>query len=223
MSVRFKYYLRGCGCGILIASLIFIISLHARGGIITDEKAMQRASELGMVMPDTQEETQTLFEETEDTEIPVKETNIPDTQRTTEKVTHGNLDKSSEEDTTGQEQKDTEKNTGTETQSDTQKDTEKKTTDTQKSSEPASSQKDTEKTSQSTEDKKDDTVSFTIKSGQVCRIIAENLQAEGLIDDAEEFRKYMKDHNYANYIRVGTFELKKGMDYAEIAKILTRR
>ena len=41
MSVRFKYYLRGCGLGILVASLVFIVSLHAHGGAMSDEKAMQ--------------------------------------------------------------------------------------------------------------------------------------------------------------------------------------
>ena len=36
MSVRFKYYLRGCGLGILVASLVFIVSLHAHGGAMSD-------------------------------------------------------------------------------------------------------------------------------------------------------------------------------------------
>lgn len=84
MSVRFKYYLRGCGLGILVASLVFIVSLHAHGGAMSDEKAMQRASELGMIMPD---DTQTQEAETQTTELPVKETNLPDTQRTTQAVT----------------------------------------------------------------------------------------------------------------------------------------
>ena len=70
MSVRFKYYLRGCGLGILVASLVFIVSLHAHGGAMSDEKAMQRASELGMIMPD---DTQTQEAETQTTELPVKE------------------------------------------------------------------------------------------------------------------------------------------------------
>ena len=65
MSVRFKYYLRGCGLGILVASLVFIVSLHAHGGAMSDEKAMQRASELGMIMPD---DTQTQEAETQTTE-----------------------------------------------------------------------------------------------------------------------------------------------------------
>ena len=146
MSVRFKYYLRGCGLGILVASLVFIVSLHAHGGAMSDEKAMQRASELGMIMPD---DTQTQEAETQTTELPVKETNLPETKK--------------------------------------------------------------------------EKVSITIKGGEVCREIAQDLQEKGLVKDAEDFRKYMQDHNYARYIRVGTFTLEKGMNYSEIAKVLTKK
>ena len=154
MSVRFKYYLRGCGLGILVASLVFIVSLHAHGGAMSDEKAMQRASELGMIMPD---DTQTQEAETQTTELPVKETNLPDTQRTTQAVTQKVP------------------------QNDTQKQTERDTSSEQ------------------------------------------DLQEKGLVKDAEDFRKYMQDHNYARYIRVGTFTLEKGMNYSEIAKVLTKK
>ena len=93
MSVRFKYYLRGCGLGILVASLVFIVSLHAHGGAMSEEA------------------------ETQTTELPVKETNLPDTQRTTQAVTQ----KVPQNDT----QKQTERDTSSE-QNDTPKESEKK-------------------------------------------------------------------------------------------------
>ena len=199
MSVRFKYYLRGCGLGILVASLVFIVSLHAHGGAMSDEKAMQRASELGMIMPD---DTQTQEAETQTTELPVKETNLPDTQRTTQAVTQ----KVPQNDT----QKQTERDTSSE-QNDTPKESEKKAEEKKKT-------QDTEK-----EETKKEKVSITIKGGEVCREIAQDLQEKGLVKDAEDFRKYMQDHNYARYIRVGTFTLEKGMNYSEIAKVLTKK
>ena len=199
MSVRFKYYLRGCGLGILVASLVFIVSLHAHGGAMSDEKAMQRASELGMIMPD---DTQTQEAETQTTELPVKETNLPDTQRTTQAVTQ----KIPQNDT----QKQTERDTSSE-QNDTPKESEKKAEEKKKAQE-------TEK-----EETKKEKVSITIKGGEVCREIAQDLQEKGLVKDAEDFRKYMQDHNYARYIRVGTFTLEKGMNYSEIAKVLTKK
>ena len=139
MSVRFKYYLRGCGLGILVASLVFIVSLHAHGGAMSDEKAMQRASELGMIMPD---DTQTQEAETQTTELPVKETNLPDTQRTTQAVTQ----KVPQNDT----QKQTERDTSSE-QNDTSKESEKKaeekkkTQDSQKKEEEKKKAQETEK------------------------------------------------------------------------------
>ena len=196
MSVRFKYYLRGCGLGILVASLVFIVSLHAHGGAMSDEKAMQRASELGMIMPD---DTQTQEAETQTTELPVKETNLPDTQKQTER------DTSSEQNDTSKE-------------SEKKAEEKKKTQDSQKKEEEKKKAQETEK-----EETKKEKVSITIKGGEVCREIAQDLQEKGLVKDAEDFRKYMQDHNYARYIRVGTFTLEKGMNYSEIAKVLTKK
>ena len=53
--------------------------------------------------------------------------------------------------------------------------------------------------------------------------ICNSPKEKGLVKDAEDFRKYMQDHNYARYIRVGTFTLEKGMNYSEIAKVLTKK
>ena len=212
MSVKFKYYLRGCGLGILVASVVFIVSLHSHGGAMSDEKAMQRASELGMIMPD---DTQTQETETQTTELPVKETNLPDTQRSTQAMTQ----KFSQNDT----QKQTERDTSAE-QKDTQKESQKKseekktTQDTKKKAEEKKKTQDTEQ-----KDTKEKNVSVTIKGGEVCREIAQDLQGKGIVEDSEDFRKYMQDHDYARYIRVGTFTLKKGMSYSEIAKVLTKK
>lgn len=49
--MKLKYYLRGCGVGILVTVVILMIAINAKGGIMTDQKAMRRAAELGMVMP----------------------------------------------------------------------------------------------------------------------------------------------------------------------------
>ena len=142
MSVRFKYYLRGCGLGILVASLVFIVSLHAHGGAMSDEKAMQRASELGMIMPD---DTQTQEAETQTTELPVKETNLPDTQRTTQAVTQ----KVPQNDT----QKQTERDTSSE-QNDTPKESEKKAEEKKKTQ---GSQKKEEEKKKAQETEKEET------------------------------------------------------------------
>lgn len=207
--MKFKYYLRGCGVGILFTALVLTISFHTRGGVMTDEKAMQRASELGMVMPDG---TEGLSETQEDTQNAKPVVNMEDSQTSRENL---KSEQGSEKPDTQKENKDKDKN------KDTDKD--KNKDDKDKSSQDDKS-KDSEKSSQDgSGDNGDETVTVTIKRGEVCREIAEDLYSKGLVDDAEGFRKYMKDQGYDNQICVGTFELKKGMTYAQIAKVLTMK
>ncbi|MCR5785407.1 MAG: hypothetical protein K6G40_07190 [Eubacterium sp.] len=59
--MRFKYYLRGIGIGILTATIILMIVINAKGGIMTDEKVVKRATQLGYVLQ-SEEESQTVEE-----------------------------------------------------------------------------------------------------------------------------------------------------------------
>ena len=61
--MRLKYYIRGVGAGILLATIILSVSFYFGGGYknkpLTDEEIMARAEELGMVMgEDTEESTE---------------------------------------------------------------------------------------------------------------------------------------------------------------------
>ncbi|MCH5332326.1 MAG: hypothetical protein J1D89_00080 [Agathobacter sp.] len=59
--MRFKYYLRGCGFGIMFTAIMLTVAFHTRGvKEISNEEVIRRAEALGMVMP----------EETEDFETP---------------------------------------------------------------------------------------------------------------------------------------------------------
>ena len=73
------------------------------------------------------------------------------------------------------------------------------------------------------EEQDGDTVTIIVKKGEVCREIAEDLYEHGLVQDAEEFRKYMQESGYDNLIQVGEFELTYGMEYGQIAEILTTK
>ena len=52
--MKFKYYLRGCGLGILVASIVLMVSFHLQNKTMDDTAVMERASELGMIMPETE-------------------------------------------------------------------------------------------------------------------------------------------------------------------------
>jgi hypothetical protein len=63
--LKLKYYLRGLGIGIIVTTLIFAISIQSRGGIMTDDRVVERAKELGMVIPTTDDDGTEASESTE--------------------------------------------------------------------------------------------------------------------------------------------------------------
>jgi hypothetical protein len=98
--VKFKYYLRGCGFGILLAVIVLAVAVHNRGGVMTDEKVIARARELGMVMPEDTEEavTETAQPTTEDEPDSKPESETAAVQPTeTEQASETSSEKTSEE------------------------------------------------------------------------------------------------------------------------------
>lgn len=214
--MKFKYYLRGCGLGILFASIILMIAFHTHGSRMDDADVMERASELGMITPETQ---------SADTEENTQQSE-PATQEDTQKVTEPDP-------STDKSDGNTKKNTDTKndqvksSEADTQKtDSDKKNSDKKSTDKTDSDKTDSDK--KNSDDKKQDSteeeeISVEIKRGEVCRDLAEELQKLGLVDDAETFRKYMQRRGYDNQIRVGTFTLKRGMTQEEIAKVFVTK
>ena len=49
--MRFKYYLRGAGIGVILTTLIFTIALAVYKPTLSDDEIMQKAEALGMEMP----------------------------------------------------------------------------------------------------------------------------------------------------------------------------
>ena len=57
--MRFKYYLRGLGLGVLVTTCIFIVSIQIHGGIMTDDRVVARATEMGRIVPEESTESET--------------------------------------------------------------------------------------------------------------------------------------------------------------------
>ena len=197
--MKFKYYLRGCGIGILCTAIILMISFRSDKGQMTDSQVMERTSELGMIAPGE------IVPETENSQA----AELTDTEKIVKKSETGKTkDTESVSETGG-------KNTE-ELEVVPDFDTEEKNTDSKKDA----SKKD-DKSSDSKKTQKEEKIVLEIKLGDVCRTISENLAAIGMVEDAEKFRKYMHKNGYDHQINVGSFELKKGMSYEEIAKTIT--
>ena len=215
--MRIKYYLRGIGCGIIFSVVIMSIAMGSKGkSQISDAEIIQRAKQLGMVEEDDNgKEDKNNLEATSEveTEKDVKE----------ETPASASTEQNTEKDKTStNEKKDNDKGsinslTNQKPSSESNKsdgDTEKKSNEENNGNQVVPSDKgSTQK----------EYVSFTVKSGQVCRQIAENLQKKGIVDDADSFREYMARKGLASSIRCGTFELPKGATYEKIAECLTTR
>jgi hypothetical protein len=77
-NMKLKYYMMGLGVGIILTTLVFIISGYRK--IPSDTEIKERALKLGMVMDKEQEDALSkIINKTELTEVP---TNVPEIQPT---------------------------------------------------------------------------------------------------------------------------------------------
>lgn len=189
--MKFKYYLRGCGLGILFAAIVLMIAFHTQNKTMDDTAVMERASELGMIMPETQNT---------DTEA--------DTQQG-EPVSKTEPELTTEPSATSTQITDDGNTIPADKQKNIKKNTDKKESD----------KKESDKKTNADKAEESEDITVKIKSGEVCRQLAEELEDLGLVEDAESFRKYMQQCGYDDQIGVGTFHLKRGMTQEEIAKV----
>ena len=62
---------------------------------------------------------------------------------------------------------------------------------------------------------------FTIVSGMGSSQVAQLLYSAGIIDNMEEFDRYLVSNGYAERIRTGTFKVRAGNSYMDIALLIT--
>ena len=72
-------------------------------------------------------------------------------------------------------------------------------------------------------DNADGTVSVTIKSGCTSEILSDALQKAGAVDSATDLNKYIVRNGYASRIQTGTFKIKKGSEYKDIASAVSSK
>lgn len=185
-----KNFIRGCGTGILVATLILAIAYMLTDSTVSDSEVIVRAKKLGMVEADEtiikqpQEETtqESVQQETEEivTEIPVQEALEQQESTPSEAAQQPESEATQQEDgitssESSQSELPMEQNVG-------------------------------------------ETVSVTIKPGQDGITISQMLQEMGVVTDAADFNSYLSKNRLQMNIRHGTFELHKNMSYEELTK-----
>lgn len=197
--MRLKYYLRGLGLGIIFAVFIMMVGYRNHGSSMSDSEIIEKAKALGMVETEDSSgmKTDNKTDEKSDKKI---DTSEPDTTI---------ADTSAAEDTqTGTDNTDADNIAGT-ADVDTTAPSDVAATDSA-ASDAAQPQQNT-------------TFTVTVGSGDTCRMIAERLQAAGIIDDAEKFRAYMGQKGVDQFIADGNHEIPYGASYDDIINILTQK
>ena len=198
--MKFKYFLRGLGTGIIFATLVCFVAFNTSGSKeISDKEVIERARKLGMV--EEKSSVKDLFVSDKKDKDSAKEKKTEDSSSEKKK----NDKKTTEEEKTTQ----TKTTEVTTEQTTTEQTTEGKTTE-QKTE--ASTEATTEKQEESAKE-----VTITIKGGMSSYPVCQMLQEIGVIKDAMDFDNYLIKNGYASRISVGTHTLKIGMSYEEIA------
>lgn len=195
--MKFKYFLRGLGIGIIFSSIIFLIVYKGSNQHeMSDAEIKKRAQELGM--EEKHDPIKDLISTTESKE---------DSEKVSEAV--------SESTDSSEQESDTEENVK---QENTEAPSTEALDDENKSTEAATDNEDI--SSSETEEKN---IEFSIGKGDTSYPVSLRLKDLGIIDSAEEFDTYLVKNDYANHLRVGDYTLKKGMDYQSIAETITDR
>ncbi|MCD7709344.1 MAG: endolytic transglycosylase MltG [Clostridiales bacterium] len=211
--MRFKYYLRGCGLGILLATIVLAVWFSTHKTVMTDDDVVARAEELGMVFEDEAET------EEDETEAGAEES-LGDSDDGAQAASAQDADDAENDEADAEEI--AQESTGIE-DSDGEDEAEPDENADENSGEDEEEEEEAEAADENAGDGEVTVVSFTIEGGQYARAISENLYEAGLVDDAEEFRIFMQDNDYDNNIQVGTYELSTDMSYEDIAKIITTK
>lgn len=189
--MKFRYFLRGVGTGIVFATIIFIIAYNGNGASLSDKEIISRAKALGMV-------------EKNDTVAAL----IEDSTSTEEKS-----NKNASKDNKKKEKDSKESSNTTENNKDN-----KVTSEEVASTEEIVTEETTEETIQEGDtDSEGEYITFTVEPGSSSFPVCQKLEKLGLIKDAAKFDDYLIEKGYANKISAGTHKLKKGMSEKEIA------
>ncbi len=239
--MKFKYYLRGAGIGVIVATIILSAASLFQDNM-SDAEVIQRAMELGMVMeegssgtladipgkgndnanaPDGQDPGQTGDGDGADdgSDSPGNagegEPSDDPGQSGDGNDTKGDASNPSDDGTGADGGSDSPENAGDGGSSDTGK-----VPDGEGGGDKEDSKKDSEDGKKGDEN---DKIIVKVEGGDVSRAVSKKVFDAGLVDDVEEFNAYLGAHGYDNLLQPGTYHIKKGASFEQIAKILTSK
>lgn len=191
--MRLKYYLRGLGLGIIFTCLMFMLFSNKKADN-TDQMDINQQLE-------TTTETlsnQTSGDDKNDTANDEAVSGSADVQNNTD----------AEDDVNAQNNADAQNIADNQTGASDTTDTSNQTDDSNITGETG------------TDDVQDEYVTLVIEKGDIARDVAESLYEDGIIDDAESFRKYLGETGVSRTLHAGEYNIKVGSTYEEIVELL---
>jgi len=234
--MRLKIFLRGLGAGIVFSALIMLVCTSS----LSEEFIIEKAKEYGMVMKDEKTSNSSKTEEDIDklkdelnTNKPDKEDNPSDSNNPVESINPSKEpDKTSQPEDTKGPVKTVQPSKAPQPTKTVQPSKEPQPTKTvQPSKEPQptktvqpSKEPQPTKTVQPTKEPVDGSkITFTISRGMNSYSAAKVLEQKGIIKSARDFDSYLCKNKLDSRVKAGTFTATKGMSYAQLAKIITRK
>lgn len=211
--MRFKYYLRGFGTGVLLATILLIIAINIKDNMPADNSKGQEETGSSNIMKATSQE--------EKEQNLNSDSNLNDSQDNTAAIseTEGSGGDSSQNlataETTVAESNTTEvespeNNVPSEAQSEAVQPETTQEPPEQPMIEPSGVG------GQNTE------IEVTISPGMSSEDAARVLAELGIVDDEAAFDNYMENNGYASRLRIGVYQIAKGAPYEEVARAITR-
>ena len=191
--MRLKYYLRGLGLGIIFTCLMFMLFSNKKADN-TDQMDINQQLE-------TTTETlsnQTSGDDKNDTANDEAVSGSADVQNNTD----------AEDDVNAQNNADAQNTADNQTGASDTTDTSNQTDDSNITGETGA------------DDVQDEYVTLVIEKGDIARDVAESLYEDGIIDDAESFRKYLGETGVSRTLHAGEYNIKVGSTYEEIVELL---
>ncbi len=209
-----KYYIRGLGLGILVATAILAIAHTQEKNLISDEEIIARAKDLGMVMQDnsvlvesSELATETVTVVATETEVETATETVTETETETEStVTNDTEIETIEESQAAEESKAIE---------------ESKAAEESKALEESKAAEESNVTESAPSSTGTDTI-ITVKSGDSSLSVAKACEKAGLVESATAFDDFMCKNGYDRKISTGTYTIPAGASETDIAKIVTR-
>lgn len=248
--MKFKYYLRGAGIGIIVTTVILSAASLFQDNM-SDAEIIQRAMDLGMVMEEgpsgtladmpgqgqssnansTSDGVQTV---SDDGQLSAPDDGQPSTSGDDQPdVSDDDQNTGAPTDATGDGQKEPAGNADGQNGTDTQGDgtaqpgtpTETgKDVDNGDGEDNAGQDKDhAQKADSKKQDNGEKKITLKVEGGDVSRSVSQRAFEVGLVSNADEFNQYLGDNGYANFLQPGTYHIKKGASFEQIAKILTNK